>query len=563
MVSASTGALGTTDGATHQVTNQVPPLQDYDLFEADLPLYEAVEREGAGWANTDLHALGALAGSPTAIGWGFDAETNRPALRTHDRNGHRIDEVTFHPAYHQLLATAARYGVHAAPWGDPRPGSHVARAAAFVVWTQVDPGVSCPSSMTYAAVPVLRHQPELAATWLPVLTSRSYDPHLRPVSSKTAALAGMGMTEKQGGSDVRGNSTVARPERTAGPGEPYRLTGHKWFCSAPMSDAFLVLAQAPGGLSCFLLPRVLPDGTRNAVRLQRLKDKLGNRSNASGEIELDGALAWLVDEEGRGVRTIVEMVALTRLDCALGTAGLMRQAVAQAIHHATFRQAFGAPLIEAPLMRSVLADLAVESEAATQLALRLAGAVDRTAHGGDPDGSEALLRRLGTAVAKYWVCKRGPALTAEALECLGGNGYVEESVMPRLYREAPVNSVWEGSGNVNALDVLRALSRTPQAGEALLAEVERAAGADARLDAFTAALRAQLAAGTPEAGARRLVERMALALQGSLLVRYSPRAVADAFCATRLGGEGGLTFGTLPDGADVATILDRHHPRRR
>jgi putative acyl-CoA dehydrogenase len=559
-IATDTAAPQFVGGTTHRVTNQPRPLQDYDVYEADRPLYEAVEREGAGWAHAELHALGASAGSPEAIGWGFEADIHPPRLLSHDRFGHRIDEVTFHPSYHRLLGAAVGHGLNGAAWADPRPGSHVARAAGLLLWTQVDAGVTCPSSMTYAAVPVLRGQPELACDWVPALTSRRYDPRLCPVGDKQGALVGMSMTEKQGGSDVRANTTTARPMAAGGPGQAYRLTGHKWFCSAPMSDAFLVLAQAGDGLSCLLLPRVLPDGVRNVIRLQRLKDKLGNRSNASAEIELDGALGWLIGDEGRGVRTIVEMVALTRLDCVLGTAGLMRQAVAQAIHHATQRHAFGRALLDQPLMRVVLADLAVESEAATVLALRLAGAVDRCAHDRDPDGSEALLLRLGTAVAKYWVCKRGPAVAAEALECLGGNGYVEESVLPRLYREAPVNSVWEGSGNINALDVLRALDRSGRAAAILLAELDQAAGGDARLDRFVAGLRADLTADQPESGARRLVERMALALQGALLVRHAPTAVADAFCASRLDGAGGLSFGTLPGGADLDAILDRHRP---
>lgn len=565
----TTGSADVAEGrsarSTHDVTNQPPPLQDYDVYDADRVLYEAVEREGAGWAHAELHALGELAGSPTAIAWGFDADVHRPVLRTHDRFGHRVDEVAFHPAYHDLLGTAVRHGLHAAPWADPRPGSHVARAAGFLVWSQVDAGVGCPASMSYASVPVLRAEPELAAAWLPALTGRHYDPGLRPVAHKAGALLGMAMTEKQGGSDVRANTTRAVPD---GPGGAYRLTGHKWFCSAPMSDAFLVLAQAPGGLTCFLLPRVLPDGVRNRLRLQRLKDKLGNRSNASAEIELDDALGWALGPEGRGVATIVEMVALTRLDCVIGTAALLRHGVAQAVHHAAHRRAFGRALVDAPLMEAVLADLAVESEAATVLAMRLARAVDRCEHGED-DGHESALRRLGTALGKYWVCKRGPAATAEALECLGGNGYVEESIMPRLYREAPVNSVWEGSGNVNALDMLRAVSRSPEVADVLLDELTAGRGADHRLDSFARRLATDLREAVAaaragrsdpvERGARRLVERMALALTGSLLVRHSPPAVADAFCAGRLG-DGGLTFGTLPDGVDTAAIVARHRP---
>jgi putative acyl-CoA dehydrogenase len=541
-----------------EVLNQPPPLQGYDVFGADAALREAVAREGAGWAEGTLHELGSLAGDPATIEAGAAANRHGPELRTHDRFGHRVDEVAFHPAYHRLLGTAVEHGLHAAPWADPRPGAHVARAAGFVVWSQVDAGVGCPVSMTYASVPVLRAAPELAATWLPAVTARRYDPRLVPVgAAKAGALLGMAMTEKQGGSDVRANTTRAEPD-----GDCHRLTGHKWFCSAPMSDGFLVLAQAPGGLSCFLLPRVLPDGSRNALRLQRLKDKLGNRSNASAEIELDRAHAWLVGEPGRGVATIARMVALTRLDCVLGTAALLRQATAQAVHHARHRRAFGQLLSDQPLMRNVLADLAIESEAATTLGLRLAGAVDR---------GETELARIGTALGKYLVCKRAPGVLAEALECLGGNGYVEESILPRLYREAPVNSIWEGSGNVNALDVLRALHRSPSVAEALLAEVALARGGDARLDAFAGrvaddvrAVLAALATGSADAawGARSVVVRMALALQASLLVRQAPAAVADAFCASRLMPEPGapLTLGTLPAGVDAGAIIARHAP---
>jgi putative acyl-CoA dehydrogenase len=538
---------------THEVLNQPPPLQGHDVFAGDAALREAVEREGAGWAGAELHELGRLAGSAEWIEAGAAANRHAPELHSHDRFGHRIDEVTFHPAYHALLGAAVEHGLHAAPWARERPGAHVARAAGFVVWSQVDAGVGCPTSMTYAAVPVLRTAPA-GAGWLPAVTSREYDPGLRPVggaTGKRSALVGMAMTEKQGGSDVRANTTRAEPD-----GDAHRLTGHKWFCSAPMSDALLVLAQAPGGLSCFLLPRVLPDGTRNAVRIQRLKDKLGNRSNASAEIELEGALAWPAGDEGRGVATIARMVALTRLDCVLGTAALLRQGLAQAVHHARHRCAFGRPLADQPLMRNVLADLAVESEAATALGLRLAGAVDR----GETD-----LARIGTAIGKYLVCKRGPGVLAEALECLGGNGYVEESVLPRLYREAPVNSVWEGSGNVNALDLLRVLRRSPAAAEALLDEITLARGGDARLDAFArrlaADVRAVVTAGDEEAawGARALAVRMALALQAALLVRHAPAAVADTFCASRLAGEPGLglTLGTLPAGTDAAAVLER------
>jgi putative acyl-CoA dehydrogenase len=543
---------------THEVLNQPPPLAGYDLYDADPVLAEALGREGAGWAEERVRALGVLAGGPEAIAWGEAADANPPVLRTHDRYGRRVDEVEFHPAWHRLLGTAVEHGLHAAPWRDPRPGAQVARAAGFYLWTQVEAGHGCPVSMTFAAVPALRAAaPELAETWEPRLTALAYDPGLRPVAAKAGALCGMAMTEKQGGSDVRANTTSATP---AGPDGLWLLTGHKWFCSAPMSDAFLVLAQAPAGLSCFLVPRVLPDGDRNRFHLQRLKDKLGNRANASAEVELDGAAAWPVGEPGRGLAAILEMVNHTRLDCVVGSAVLMRQAVAQATHHAAHRSAFGRRLADQPLMTNVLADLAVESEAATMLAMRVAGAFDRAA--GDP--AEAALRRLATAVAKYWVCKRAPAVAAEALECLGGNGYVEESGMPRLYREAPLNSIWEGAGNVNSLDVLRVLARQPESLQALLDEVAPARAAEPRLDRAAAAVERDLAAAADpvglQAGARRLVERLAVLLQGALLVRHGHPAVADAFCASRVAGDRGAALGTLPAGLDLPTIVERATP---
>ncbi|MHB8588355.1 MAG: isovaleryl-CoA dehydrogenase [Candidatus Dormibacteraceae bacterium] len=534
--------------------NQPPPLVDYNLFTADAPLREALEREGAAWAQDQVHDLGRLAGTQEAIDWGFQANAHPPQLRTHDRFGNRIDEVEFHPAWHRLMEVAVGHGLHALPWRDPRPGAHAARAAAFYIWSQVEGGHGCPISMTYAAVPALRQQEDLAATWEPLMTTLDYDPGLRPASTKRGVLFGMAMTERQGGSDVRSNTTRAVPTGTGG---EHLLTGQKWFCSAPMCDAFLVLAQAPGGLTCFLLPRVLPDGMRNRFHIQRLKDKLGNRSNASAEIELQDAWAVMVGEEGRGVRTIIEMVNHTRLDCVIGSASLMRQAVAQATHHTAHRSAFGKLLSEQPLMVNVLADIAVESEATTILMMRLAGAFDRAAD--HPD--EALFRRLGLAVAKYWTCKRAIAVVAEALECHGGNGYVEESILPRLYREAPLNSIWEGSGNVNALDVLRAMGREPESIGAFLTEVERAGGSDARLDRVVAGLKPDLmAAGLAESGARRLVERMAMVLQGSLLVRYGDPDVADAFCASRLDGDWGRSFGTLPPGTKFASVVERHRP---
>ncbi|GAA0365456.1 acyl-CoA dehydrogenase family protein [Streptomyces blastmyceticus] len=539
--------------ATHEVFNQAPPLTGFTTAD-DPALLEALRRDGGGWGEAEVRALGARAGSEEVQERARLAEAYPPVLRTHDRYGHRVDEVEFHPAWHQLMAEAVASGQHAAPWAEPRAGAHLVRAAKFYVWAQAEAGHGCPVSMTYAAVPALRAQPDLAAAYEPLLASRAYDYGLRPPLGKRGLIAGMSMTEKQGGSDVRANSTTAVP---AGDGS-YVVTGHKWFTSAPMSDVFLMLAQAPEGLTCFLLPRVLPDGTRNAMRLQRLKDKLGNRSNASAEIEYEGAVAWPVGEPGRGVRTIVEMVNMTRLDCVIGSAAGMRAGLRQALHHTAHRRAFGAELIDQPLMRNVLADLAVESEAATVLAMRLAAALDRSEAG---DAAEAALRRLALAAGKYWVCKRGSAHAAEALECLGGNGYVEESGMPRLYREAPLLSIWEGSGNVGALDVLRALTREPAVLDAYFAEVGAAAGADARLDAAVGRLRELLGSlADPHRAqllARRLAEQLTLVLQGSLLVRHGTPAVADAFCASRLGGDWGHAFGTLPTGADLGPILDR------
>ncbi|MCF2535880.1 acyl-CoA dehydrogenase family protein [Streptomyces sp. FB2] len=540
-------------GSTHSVTNQPPPLTGYDAYTADRALVEAVERHLPpalrDEAGGELSALGRTCGSAQVQEWGVLANENPPRLRTHDRYGHRIDEVDFHPSWHRLLGKGVSAGLTAA-W--TRPGGQVRRAAAFVLWTQVDAGNCCPLSMTHAAVPALRTDPELAAEWEPLLTSMVYDRELRPAASKAGALFGMGMTEKQGGSDVRANTTRAVPLAESG---TYALTGHKWFCSAPMSDAFLVLAQAPGGLTCFLVPRVLPDGGRNVFPLQRLKDKLGNRSNASAEVEFDGTWARRVGEEGRGVRTIIGMVAATRLDCVLGSAGLMRQAVAQAVHHCAHREAFGARLVDQPLMRNVLADLAVESEAATTLALRLAAACD------DDGEQERALLRIAVPAAKYWVTKRCAPVAVEAAECLGGNGYVEESQLPRLVRESPLNSIWEGAGNVQALDVLRVLRREPAALDAYLREVGLARGADHRLDAAIRSLLTELAdLEGIEARARRVTERLALVLQGSLLVRFAPSDVADAFCATRLGGDAGAAFGTLPHSLARESLVERARP---
>ena len=496
-----------------------------------------------------------MAGSARAIRWGAEANENPPQLRTHDRFGNRIDEVEFHPAWHELLSRGVALGMHALPWREPEPGAHVARASMFIA-SQAEAGVGCPLSMTYSVIPALRSSARArgrvgAAVHVALLRRRA-----EAGARQARALCGMGMTEKQGGSDVRTNTTTARPLNGGGPGSEYELEGHKWFMSAPMCDAFLVLAQAEGGLSCFLMPRFTPDGERNAIYIQRLKDKLGNRSNASSEVEFRGAWARMVGEEGRGVPTIIEMVNHTRLDCGLGAAAGMRSAVANAIHHTQHRSAFDKLLIDQPLMRNVLADLAIESELATISSMRLARAYDEAVAG---EEQAQQFKRVANAVVKYWLCKRAPTHAAEALECLGGNGFVEESGMPRLYRESPLNSIWEGSGNVQCLDVLRAMVRGPQAVEAFFAEVGEASGANATLDAEVASLRDELTdLEQIETRARRVVERMALVLQGSLAVRFADPAVADAFCASRLGGDWGRAFGTLPAATDFGRIIERH-----
>jgi putative acyl-CoA dehydrogenase len=538
--------------ATHVVENQPPPLENYNVFETDRALNEALARCAAEVPVEEFGALGELAGQSDVIALGFDANEHPPELRTHDRFGNRVDEVHFHPAWHALMGHATRAGLHGTPWGDPRPLPHLRRAVNFYVWGQVESGHGCPISMTYAAVPVVRSQAELAP-WLAPLMEPAYDPRPVPIGEKTAALCGMGMTEKQGGSDVRANATRAEPAAARGPGREYRLTGHKWFCSAPMNDAFLVLAQAAAGLSCFLVPRALPDGTRNAFAIARLKDKLGNRSNASAEVEFDATAGWLIGDEGAGLTRIVEMVNYTRLDCTIGSAALMRAALVAAIHHATYRRAFGKPLIEQPLMQNVLADLALECEAAMALFVRVARAVDES---GRDDGA-AGLRRIGTALGKYYVCKRAPVVVGEALECLGGNGYVEESVMPRLYREAPLNSIWEGSGNINALDLLRILRRQPEAFGAWRDEI-----APALTDPCVAAQAKHLERelrdpALGEAQARSVGERMAQLWQAALLLAYAPAEVADAFVASRLGGQHGWTFGTLPHTSALRAIVAR------
>jgi putative acyl-CoA dehydrogenase len=551
---------------THTVANQPPPLEGMDVFSSNVPLVEATEREGAGWVRERAAELGRFVGGEPQQLWGRQANENKPVLKTHDRYGNRIDEVEFHPAWHRLMAMGVEHELHSLPWTSERPFAHTARAALYMTAMQAEAGFACPITMTFAVVPALRAQPELAAEWEPRVTATTYDPRLLPASEKGSAIAGMAMTEKQGGSDVRANTTVARALNGGGAGAEYEITGHKWFCSAPMSDIFLVLAQTEEGLSCFLLPRILPDGTRNEFHIQRLKDKLGNHSNASSEIELHGAWARMVGEPGRGVPTIIEMVGHTRLDCVIGAAAGMRAGVVNATHHAAHRSAFGKTLIDQPLMRNVLADLCIESEAATALAMRLARAYDEAhadAENGENDTDAQLFKRLATAVGKYWTCKRAPNHAFEALECLGGNGYVEESGMPRLYREAPLASIWEGSGNVMSLDVLRALTRSPRSLEVFFGEVQQAHGADARLDARVEELEGQFHSdpATLETRARRVVEDMALCLQGSLLVRHAAPAVADAFCASRLAGDGGLEYGTLPAGSDFESIIARGLPR--
>jgi len=551
---------------THEVLNQAAPFVDVNLFRCDAALREALEREGAGWAATALEALGAELGRAEILDLARLANANGPRLVSYDRMGNRIDEVEFHPAWHRLMSLLIRSGAHSAPWVDARPGAQVARAAQYLLFGQVENGAQCPVTMTFASVPALRRVPALAAAWLPKILSNEYDPRSLPVSQKRGALVGMGMTEKQGGSDVRANTTRAEPmlpgearDRFGAEGEgAWRIVGHKWFFSVPQSDAHLILAQVDeagsAGLSCFFVPRFLPDGSRNAIRVQRLKDKLGNRSNASSEVEFQGAVGWMVGAPGRGIPTILEMGGYTRLDCVLGSAGIMRAALCHALHHARGRSAFGRVLSEQPLMQNVLADLALESEAATGFALRLARCFDQ----GD-DAAQALLGRILTPAGKYWICKRGPAFGAEAMEVMGGNGYVEDGPLARIYRELPVNSIWEGSGNVMCLDVLRALGKSlPEARDALAAEFEPAAGLDGRFDAYAARLLDELPAlARDESGARRLAERLVLAVQAALLLRHAPGYVSDAFVASRIASEPGGAFGRLPASSDCAAILAR------
>lgn len=533
---------------THDVTNQVPPLIGFDAM--DYPVFpETLGRVGATSALEHLHEIGRTAGSAHALALGDRAEAHPPVLHTHDRFGHRVDQVAYDPSYHELMTTATRFGVHATPWSSDDPHAHLVRAIGFSMWGAVDAGHQCPITMTYAAVPALREDAALAERYVHKLVASGYDPSFRPPEEKQYLTAGMSMTEKQGGSDVRANTTTA----TAQPDGTYLINGHKWFTSAPMSDVFLTLAQTDAGVTCFVLPRVLPDGTVNGMRLQRLKTKLGNHSNASSEVEYVNAVGWRLGDEGRGVPTIIRMVNATRMDCALGSATSMRIGVQNAVHHATHRSAFGRTLIDQPLMRNVLADLAVEAEAATTTVLWLASLTDRP---NDPEAE--LLRRIGIAVTKYYVCKRAPMHAAEALECLGGNGYIEDSRMPRLYREAPLMSIWEGSGNVTALDTLRAAAKQPEAVAALMGELDRVRGSDRRYDAFVDRLGSAFAdPETIELRARRIVGDLAVALQAAQLLRHGHPAVAEAFLASRVGGDYGAVFGTLPAGLDLGPIIER------
>jgi len=539
---------------THEVENVPPPLEDYNCWSEDAALRDAVRQFGGEWGESRLGEFGAACGTAERIEWGRLANENPPRLKTHDRYGHRVDEVEYHPAYHQLMSVAKADRLHSLPWVESAPGAHVVRAAMLYLQTQVEAGHGCPVVMTFACVPTLNQQPDIAAAWLPKITNAVYDRRNRPDAQKEGLTVGMAMTEKQGGSDVRSNSTRAFPLGQGGPGQPYELVGHKFFVSAPMSDGFLMLAQTDRGLSCFLVPRWRPDGTKNPIQINQLKQKMGNVSNASCETELRGALGWMIGEEGRGVANIIEMVSLTRFDCAVASAAGMRQAVVQALHHCSYRSAFGARLVDQPLMQNVLADLALEAEAATWLGFRLAHALDRA----DSDEAERLLLRIGTAVGKYWNCKRVPGHAYEAMECIGGSGVMETTIMPRLYREAPVNAIWEGSGNVQCLDVLRAIRKTPETLAVFLAEVGRASGQNALLDRQLRDLKQGL--GDLENApyrARALVEAMALSWQASLLIRFGSPAVADAFCATRLGAASGRLYGSLPTGTDCRAMMRR------
>ena len=545
---------------THEVFNQARALENYNAYDTDTALREAVQRHGASWAEGRLSAHGAKTGAAEVIEWGFLANEHKPQFFSHDRQGYRVDAVKYHESYHRLMALGLESGIHSTPWTDPQPGSHVARAAQSYLQAQVDAGHGCPLTMTFASVPSISLTPSLAEEWLPKILNNGYDPRNVPHYEKASLTIGMGMTEKQGGSDVRANTTRAYPVGVEGSGQAYELVGHKWFTSAPMCDAFLVLAQTENGLSCFLVPRWRPDGSKNPIQVQRLKNKMGNVSNASSEIELRGALGWMVGEEGRGVPAIIEMVAMTRFDCMIGSAAGQRQAVAQAVNHASGRAAFGKTLLDQPLMRNVLADLQLEVEGSLAIAMRMGEALDKSTL--DPANEhETLLLRLGLPAGKYWICKRTPFHAYEAMECLGGNGVTEDFIMARLYREAPINAIWEGSGNVQALDMLRALAKTPAVLEAWFAELAKTAGSDVRLDKTVMALKQEFTdMAEAEYRARDIVDRLSLTMQASQLVAAGNGAVAEAFIASRLGEHGDRNYGTLPRGLDLAPLLQRADP---
>jgi len=546
---------------THEVTNQPPELENYNLYAEDTALQEALKREGAGWAEQDVARFGAECGLTERIKMGFDANANKPQLRTHDRFGHRIDEVDYHPSYHQLMDIAKTEGLHGSPWLNPKSGAHVARAAKYYLHTQVEAAHGCPITMTFAAIPALKHQPDLFQQFGKKIIAPSYDERNVPDSQKHGLTVGMAMTEKQGGSDVRSNSTKAYPIGQEGSGQAYELVGHKWFVSAPMCDLFLILAQAPGGLSCFLVPRWRPDGSKNPVQIQQLKNKMGNVANASSECELRGALGWMVGDEGRGVRTIIEMVAMTRYDCMIGSSSGMRQATVQALHHCHHREAFGARLSDQPLMQNLLADLALESEAAMTLTLRMSRCFDN-----QDDEQEKLFARIATPIGKYWICKRIPNHAYEAMEVIGGMGLMENTIMPRLLRESPVNAIWEGSGNVQCLDILRAVQKEPKVLEAYFNELAKAQGRSKLYDAFVQRLQKDFKQTNPDDyqyHAREFADRMALALQAGLLLQNAPDFIAEAFCLSRLNSSAFSSYanyGALPGGIDVVRIIERASP---
>ncbi len=542
---------------THVVENQSYTLENYNAYTSDIALVEAVHREGGSWAHDSLIDFGAECGTPERISLGFQANANKPVYRPHDHYGRRVDQIDFHPAYHELMDVYRRNNIHALPWTNPQPGAHVVRTAKAYLNCQVEAGHGCPGTMVFACVPALKQQPDLAEKWLPLITNEHYDPRNIPAHLKKGITVGMAMTEKQGGTDVRSNSTRAYPTGAGGPGAEYELVGHKYFVSAPMADVFLVLAKTDAGISCFLVPRWRPDGTKNPIQVQQLKDKMGNISNASSETELRGALGWLIGEEGKGIKTILEMVSLTRFDCMLGSASGMRTAMANITHHCAQRKAFGKHLNQQPLMQNVLADLAIESEAALAFTMRMARSLDNAGLNAHEDN----FMRMGTAVGKYWICKRGPGHAYEAMECIGGSAVMETSIMPRLYREAPINAIWEGCGNVQALDVLRAMQREPESLQAFLAEVNRAKGADKHFDKFVNSLENEFTdLASLEYRARQVVEKMGVAIQGSLLIQADNTLIAEAFCASRLHQNGYNMYGTLPKGIDCGAIVERTTP---